>query len=357
MRERTAEFDVIRQAQTLISGVNASLSDATRAQYCKAFYRMQGRGAKPEEIAHTARSFYFYRAAWVYHYSTEIRQILSLADSAQSAELNQTRQELVSKLPDLTRSLELYRPDPKGKNLASGLVGKWAVEAEKRRNAGQKLHSYTKRVRLRGLPNDWRERMFAGLKAGSKYQDVVAVLSATGARPEEFNAGIAVTLESRDSVETLNFKIGGVKTHGGKYGQDTRSFNVKIDRLELVYLRDRLLESNGALVVTSVAGALSDKVRQLSQKVFPNFKKTVSAYVFRHQFAAELKASGISDAEVSAALGHCVDETKGYYGAAHSARSTHGITNIRYSRAVRELTREKVNQLERGRSKMMERGR
>ncbi len=352
--DKSANFALIKQARALISGVNASLSDATRTQYIKAFFRMLERNSTPEKMANTARSFYYYRAAWVYHYTTQIREILKAADQAQRADDPQALQESVSKLPGLISESKRYRPDPDGKNLANGQIGKWAVEAEKRISAGHKLKHNSKRVRLRGLPNDWREKMFAGLRSGSKYKDVVAVLSATGARPAEFTQGIAVTLEA---AGTLHFKIDGVKTHRGKYGQAERSFSVAVDRTELEYLRERVMQNNGPLMVKASAGALSDKIRQLSQKVFPNLKSTVSAYVFRHQVAADLKASDLPDTEVSAALGHSVDETKGYYGTAQSARSKGGIRNIRSSRVVRELTRDKLKQLERGIIKVRERKR
>jgi hypothetical protein len=347
-------FEFVKQARALIQGVNAQLSETSKNQYQAAFTRMQRTGLKPEKIANTARSFYFYRAAWVHHYSTEVRDILNSADAQQRTGNTVAWFESVSNLQNLINELDRYRPDPEGKNLDKGLIGKWAVEAEKRVNAGQTLTNNSKRVRLRGLPTDWRTQMFTGLRVGSKYQDVVAVLSATGARPAEFAKGIEVTLEA---AGTIHFRIEGIKTHGGKFGQTERSFSVTVDRQELVYLRDRLLENNGSLIVKASAGALSDKIRQISEKVFPHLKSTVSAYVFRHQVAADLKASGLLDTEVSAALGHSVDETKGYYGAAQSARSTGGIKNIRSSRPVRELTREKLNQLERGRSKERERER
>ena len=352
--DKLQAFEFVKQARALIQGVNAQLSEASKNQYQSAFTRMQITDLKPEKIANTARSFYFYRAAWVHHYSTEIRDILNSADTQQRAGNTVAWFESVSNLQNLISELDRYRPDPEGKNLDKGLTGQWAVEAEKRVNAGQKLTHHSKRVRLRGLPTDWRTQMFAGLRVGSKYQDIVAVLSATGARPAEFAKGIEVTLEAEG---TIHFKIEGVKTHGGKYGQAERSFSIAVDRQELVYLRDRLTENNGPLVVKASAGALSDKVRKLSEKVFPKFKSTVSAYVFRHQVAADLKASGLLDTEVSAALGHSVDETKGYYGAAQSARSTGGIKNIRSSRPVRELTREKVRDLERSLDRVLQRER
>ena len=335
-----------------MAGVNVSISATTQQQYRAAYARMAARGSTPEGMANTSRGFYYYRAAWVHHHSDAIRTILNAADRTQRAGNTAGWKAALSELQAAIVQLERYRPDPTGENLARGLIGKWAVEAEKRTHSGEKLTQHSKRIRLRGLPTDWREQIFAGLRSSSKYRDVVAVLSATGARPAEFEHGIEVTTGPAD---TLNFKIVGVKTHGGKYGQAERSFNVAVDRPELQYLRERVESNAGRLLVKASAGALSDKIRQLSEKVFPKLKSAVSAYVFRHQMAADLKASDISDTDVSAALGHSVDETKGFYGAAQSARSVGGVTGIVATRIVREKTREKLREFGREREKNRER--
>jgi integrase len=345
-------FALVKRARALIEGVNTSASDSTIQQYCAAFVRMKSRDLTPETIANTSRSFYYYRAAWVNYFSTAIRAALNAADKAQRQKDTASWQIEIERLPNLIKELERYRPDPERENLSKGWVGDWAVEAEKRGRAGIKITSHSKRSRLRGLPVNWREQMFSGLKVNSKYRDVVAVLSATGARPAEFSGGITVTLEG---VDALRFQIAGAKTSGGKYGQAERAFTVKVDRPELQHLHSRVQESAGTLIVKAAAGALSDKIRQLSMKVFPLLKSEVSAYVFRHQMAADLKASGIADVDVSAALGHSVDETKGAYGAAQSARSVGGISNVEASRPVRQKTREKLMQLELRRTRAFER--
>ena len=58
----------------------------------------------------------------------------------------------------------------------------------------------------------------------------------------------------------------------------------------------------------------------------------ISDYVFRHQVAADLKASGLTEGNISAPLGHSVDTTKGVYGAAQSAGTAGGFS--------RELTQQ-----------------
>lgn len=350
--DKADRFAQVKRARELVVGVNVSISPATQQQYRVAYARMDARGSAPEAMANTSRSFYYYRAAWVHHHSNVVRNLLNAADRMQRAGDTTGWEAAVSELPAAIAQLERYRPDPTGMNLAHGMVGKWAVEAEKRDRAGQRLTQHSKRVRLRGLPMDWRAQMFSGLRPSSKYRDVVAVLSATGARPAEFEHGIEVTI---GPAHTLHFKIFGVKTHGGKYGQVERSFNVATNRPELQYLRERVESNAGHLSVKASAGALSDKIRQLSEKVFPKLKSAVSAYVFRHQMSADLKASDIPHVEVSAALGHSVDETKGYYGAAQSARSVGGVTGIVATRIVREKTREKLREFGRERGKTRER--
>jgi integrase len=350
--DKTAAFALVKRARALVVGVNASTSTATISQYEAAFARMSQRQAIPEEMANTSKSFYYYRAAWVHHFSAEIRATLSAADVAQRAGDSAGWKKGLYGLPKLIHELERYRPDPEKKNLAKGRIGAWAVEAEKRSAQGIKQQSHSKRQRLRGLPADWRSRMFSGLASRSKYRELVAVLSATGARPEEFTAGITVTITGDAQ---LNFHIRGAKTSGGKYGQDERTFSVKADRPELTFLLNQAALTGGRLVVRGVAGSISDRVRQLSSKVFPLLKAPVSAYVFRHQMASDLKASGLSDADVSAALGHSVDETKGRYGAAQSARSIGGVTNVKSTRPVLEKTKAKVKALERSRSQHRDR--
>lgn len=352
--DMTQGFTVVKAARALIVDVNKNISDATKKQYTNAFDRMQIAGTRPEKIANTIRSFYFYRAAWVFHYATSIRTLLQAADAAARQKNHEAWQALIKQLPTIIQKLELYRPDPHGLNLENGRIGLWAVEAEQRLAKGDKISTHSKRTRLRGLPANWQSMMFDGVRPASKYKDVVATLSATGARPGEFENGIKVEIDDKGA---LRFTIQGIKTHNGKYGQAERSFSVQIQGPETRHLAQRISDNAGPLLVKAQAGALSDKVRQLSDKVFPNLRSVVSAYVFRHQVAADLKASGLSDTDVSTALGHSVDETKRFYGAAQSARAPGGISNIHGSTPVRAKTREKVLQIERSRDTNYERQR
>ena len=346
-------LESLKRARDLIVGVNQQISEKTENQYRRSFARMQDAGKTPETMATTPNGFYYYRAAWVHHYASEISAALIKA-KAENTNRVLDIQELRVKLDALVVELLRYPPDPLGHRFANNVPGKWKQLSSQQPTAGGRAKNHSKRARLKGLPQDWREQMFDGLQVESKYRDVVAVLSATGARPEEFAKGIQVSVVDSDA---LSFEILGAKTHQGKYGQERRSFIVKADRKELAYLYKRVSDSGGGLRVEAEAGALSDKIRQLSKKVFPKLRSPISAYVFRNQFSADLKASSLSGSEVSVALGHSVDETKSYYGAAQSARSAGGVGDVQGSRQVMDRTEERIRSLVEGSSSTRERQR
>jgi integrase len=349
-----AYFELLdKRARALLRGVNEQLSPASAKQYIGAFERMQAAGHLPEKMANTKAGFYFYRAAWVHHYASAIRVLLADAGGRLDAGADVTTLTQLDALPALIEALQRYRPDPFGRHIAWGHDGKWTVEAKKRLRTGEKIVKHSKRSRLRGLPTDWRSQMFNGLGTRSSQHAALAVLSLTGARPAEFALGIEVTLNQEGF---LTITIPGVKTHGGKYGQHSRTLTITPVRQEALFLLQQIKARGGAMSVTTTAKTLMACVRALSKKVFPRLSKGISPYVFRHQFAADLKASGMPPADVAAALGHCVDVTKRYYGAAASARGAAFVSAVEATRPVLERTTERIRTLERSREKGRSRG-
>ena len=77
---------------------------------------------------------------------------------------------------------------------------------------------------------------------------------------------------------------------------------------------------------------------RLGRKVFGERRSNpVSAYSFRHQFASDLKASGLDGVTVSAVLGHSVDDTKKQYGTSKQARGAQTTRLISATRTVKVL--------------------
>lgn len=335
--------ELIGQAQIVIQGVNESLSPTSAKSYTVGFARMQKTGLSPEKIANTSRSFYFYRAALIHHHASSIRSILREIDNSKECDNKLFWAEQAEKLSEHIAILKKYKPDPTRMHIKQGIVGNWSVEAEKRERAGNKIRSHSKRSRLRHLPIDWRTQMFEGIGQRSKYRTAFALLSLTGARPSEFELGINVALEKEGH---LQITIRGTKTHNGKYGQDTRVLTVLPETKEAQFLVSEIHSVGGPIIVSANPGSLCDRVNQISKKVFPRLKSPISAYVFRHQISANLKASNMDSKDVSAALGHSTDVTKRYYGTASSAKGASGITMVKASRPVKELTMENIRELE-----------
>lgn len=174
----------------------------------------------------------------------------------------------------------------------------------------------SKRVGLSKLPEDWREQLAKRLPT---WRMPYLVAACTGARPSEIGRGIDLKIEGEDLVATIE----GAKV--GLYsGQKLREMRWSIEKgmPELVrQLAKEVHHAGGRLVVDYSARdnpnpekAFSGAMRQAAARVFPGQKVTLTPYSLRHAAASDLKASGLTSQQQSAALGHQVVETKGTYG-------------------------------------------
>jgi integrase len=182
-----------------------------------------------------------------------------------------------------------------------------------------------KRKSLRGLPQDWRTQMVDA--APSTCRDWILLLAVAGVRPEEIAKGIKV-----EPIEGgVRLTIQGAKIDRG-HGQPERIIAVDGSlALLLAQGGSRTIEAPSANAVSIAAG-------RLGRKVFGERRShLVSAYSFRHQFASDLKASGLDGVTVSAILGHGVDDTKNQYGSTKQARGLQTTRLISATRAVKVL--------------------
>ncbi|HBO8619093.1 TPA: site-specific integrase [Pseudomonas aeruginosa] len=121
----------------------------------------------------------------------------------------------------------------------------------------------------------------------------------TGARPCEL-AGI--------TVDGPRIRIQGAKhSHGGLRGADreleaSQDFcNLVRNALEAFHKEDRSLDS------------IRMAIHEVAKKVFPR-GRTPSMYTLRHQFGANLKASGMSRVQMAYVMGHQATDSIGRYG-------------------------------------------
>ena len=122
------------------------------------------------------------------------------------------------------------------------------------------------------------------------------LMAVAGVCPEEIAKGIAV----QPIAGGVQLKIQGAKIDRG-HGQPERVITVH-GPLALM-----LAESGERTIKAPSANSVSLAAGRLGRKVFGDHRSNpVSAYSFRHQFASDLKASGLDSVTVSAILGHSV---------------------------------------------------
>ena len=183
-----------------------------------------------------------------------------------------------------------------------------------------------KRKSLRGLPIDWREQMVAAAPSTSS-REWMLLMTVAGVRPEEIAKGIEVQPISGG----VQLKIKGAKIDRG-HGQPERVITVQ-GPLALF-----LTESGERTIKAPSANSVSVAAGRLGRKIFGERRSNpVSAYSFRHQFASDLKASGLDGVTVSAILGHAVDDTKKQYGSSKQARGAQTTRLVTATRAVKVL--------------------
>lgn len=177
---------------------------------------------------------------------------------------------------------------------------------------------HSKRRDMRGLPDDWRERIVARLP---KYHTAALVAAVTGCRPDELVTGIRLSIEDGHLVALIR---GSKQTE--KTGQPWRRLFWPLDSssslvqavIDLVNREGRVGEAE---VRIKDAKAFSGAMRAAGHREWPGRRTTITPYCLRHQAAADMKASGqLTSEEIAAALGHCCDVTKTTYGHANMGR-------------------------------------
>jgi hypothetical protein len=225
---------------------------------------------------------------------------------------------------------------------------RWTAESTNKLNGqGSKRHT------LSAFPSEWRELVWAAVRDDSEYRIAIAVLSLSpcrpselvpGVRPSGFSEGVVVTLTN----DILDITHAPTKTHSGKYGSP--SCGLAIDIAEggetARYLADLCVSSGGRLVVSlDKIDGLRKYLERLGKKLFPDCP-IISAYTFRTQRLADIKATfGEAAAESAASAGgHCNDDSQRHYGWAVHGRKG-GILSVHTARKPQLISTLRVRNL------------
>jgi integrase len=195
---------------------------------------------------------------------------------------------------------------------------------------------HTKRQDMRGLPDDWRERIIERMPT---YAPATLTAAVTGCRPAELVSGVQLAI--KEGMLVAHIKGAKVDVEKGK-GQEWRTLFWPLDHPNSMVrdLASKVQDAGGALLVTiDNASNFSSSMRSAAKREWPKRKTSITPYCFRHQCAADLKASDMDSCDISAALGHLSDVTKRTYGHA-SMGSTGGVAPAKVESALKVITKE-----------------
>ena len=312
------QYDAIKQARALLTATPKSRARQTtvddyRAKVERLRERTQDAGTFNALIAqalNTAKktSWQALRAALLFTARANLEDAMTRQDQVQRAV---KAQEALGLKPswepwkDLVQTVQNTR-----QALQSVLDAELPMEG--------RVARHTKRQDMKGLPDDWRQKVIERMPS---YRLAALTAAVTGCRPAELVGGVEVTI--KDGMLTAHIIGAKVDVEKGK-GQEWRRLSWPLDHAsDLVQELVRATQGPGGALVVKIASAsnFSKAMSNAAGRCWPRRKTAITPYCMRHQAASDFKASGMSSSEVSAALGHLSDVTKSTYGHANMSRS------------------------------------
>ncbi|HIE5152908.1 TPA: hypothetical protein ACXNFE_002018 [Pseudomonas aeruginosa] len=331
MKTQEEIFEIVRAARQRMKELpSRRLNKSTDDGYVREYNRMVGNdGANPEKLwsaicATQSKSTYWRRvAATMYCCRFQLQEALRSQDAAQRA----------GDMSALRHHVEVIEEVIGILNIVERHKGQCPLENTVRRKS--------KRSDLKYLPSNWREQLHKQLE-GSKYELAYLVEAVLGCRPAELEKGVKVICSKESGLLTIRID-NGVKVTEQK-GQPWREITYRVDQNPLLRA---LFEACTNVVpgaeriettvidiekTTNWRAALSSA----GQKLWPRLKFRVCPYHLRNAAASDWKRAGLSEEEISAALGHCVNKTSSIYGQSQIGQGSGGLCPVEV-RAARPI--------------------
>lgn len=216
------------------------------------------------------------------------------------------------------------------------VLARRAVEAIQRVEGAERPDLIGRRsTKRRTLPNseDWQQRVYEA--ATTAQRPAVAVMWATGARPDEVEKGVVVEWgeHKASNKDYLMITISGAKVTEMS-GQEERIIVIDPDSKAGKVLSDQM-DDKQKIIIQRGAKRLNKDFAVIREKT----GLKVSPYSMRHQFSANLKAELGSDQadKIAQAMGHATTRSQGRYGSVKQAQSgTSGVFRVQASRRIKE---------------------
>jgi hypothetical protein len=330
MKAQEEIFEIVRTGRQRIKQLpSRSRSKATDDDYVREYNRMVGdEGADPEKLwsaicATKSKSTYRRRvAATVHCCRVQLQEALQSQDAAQRAgDMSALRYQsaVIEEVIGILDIVERHK-------------GQCPLVNTVRRKS--------KRSDLKYLPANWRDQLYKQLE-GSKYELAYLVEAVSGCRPGELEKGVKVICSEGSGLLTVRID-NGVKVTEQK-GQPWREITYRVDQNPLVgalyeVCRKVAPDTEKIEMVVDIEKTTNWRAALSSagQKQWPRLKFRVCPYHLRNAAASDWKWAGLSEEEISAALGHCVNKTSSIYGQSQIGQGGGGLCPVEI-RAARPI--------------------
>lgn len=321
------EYKIIMEARSLMEAFpRRELSDRTKEGYSATSKRLMKltSGMQGPRIGHLIKfakdttritTWFSRRAAMIFYCIVGIESFLQQQDEIQ-------------------RALKAAQVDPDAQQWEEwkkmvrtiGLLSSWHTRFRSEPAIGERKPRHSKRMDMKDLPDDWRERIIARLP---NYRHAALTEVVTGCRPDELVKGVKLSIVG----DLLIAYIEGSKVTANS-GQPWRRLSWPVDSNSPL-VGTLVEEVRNGLMIAQIkdAKAYSGAVCSAGKREWPELREDVRPYCFRHAAASDMKAAGIGDLEISAALGHCVDKTKSIYGQWKQGRRSGGVAPMKIEAA------------------------
>lgn len=309
-------FEIIKSGRRQIEKLPVyEISDSTREGYVREYNRLvDPDGSAPEGLwsaicTTNSKSTYRRRlAAVAYCCRLQLSEALRKQDQAQRAGDIQSLHLFASQIE---WALEVLK-------IINNFKGTCPLPAATRRKS--------KRSDLRKLPNDWRELLYKKLEH-SKYRLPYLVEAISGCRPGELEIGVKVTCTKTTLIVRIDNGIKVTKNKGQPWREITYSIDKNSHNL-VKALHNACMELGSeacTLIQIDKASNWRAALSAFGRSLWPKLTFRICPYHLRNAAASDFKRSEVSDEEVSAALGHCVDKTVSLYGQHQVGRGSSGL--------------------------------
>lgn len=128
----------------------------------------------------------------------------------------------------------------------------------------------------------------------------------TGLRPCEWRKTIYD--EEKDCLNVSNAKVTNQRSHGEFRTIYLTHLETKNKQNIITHISITKYHIDNGIIEKYYRGC-SALLRKISNELFPKAKRHITLYSARHQYSANLKASGLKSNEIAALMGHATDET------------------------------------------------